>query len=404
MKTLFVCHSVGDTNAAIEVAKELLKNVQNEVFFLAIHPIAQKRLADSLALLDQERIHITSIDELFESSIQEISDSQLNKQVIQYVDNHQIQNALVGTPSQTTETRSFDIAQTLTTYFSNQHVFIYNDYLFEEKAHAYWTILNKDSSWQKQIHWLVPLPTVHQKITEKNSELTVSEVGHPIIDEAFTRETIDAEAVRQALDINQHYAFVYISGSKDPDQDIEFLTALFQGLSAYPSFNFALRLGIHPGLSDKQAYLHRVCTLIEQFPALSTHIKILIPNNGNHSLTEIDEGIFSQNYVTNIPKHSDKVLSSEQITAAADGVASVCPATLTSLAILQGKPAYVHDTSKPSFFPSQRVYSGSTHLSMFFNALLDPSPKEPLSKPDLGLTENKSFAEEVVDRLNQTIC
>lgn len=33
MKTLFVCHSVGDTNAAIEVAKELLKNVQNEVFF-----------------------------------------------------------------------------------------------------------------------------------------------------------------------------------------------------------------------------------------------------------------------------------------------------------------------------------------------------------------------------------
>lgn len=359
-------------------------------------------------MLDQARIQITSIDELFESSIQGISDSQLNKQVVHYVADHQIQNALVGTPSQNTETRSFDIAKTLTTYFSNQHVFIYNDYLFEEKAHAYWTILNKDfSSWQKQTHWLVPLPTVHQKITEKNSELTVSEVGHPIIDEAFTREPIDAEKVRQALEINEHYAFVYISGSKDPDQDIEFLTALFQGLSAYhtfaPAFNFALRLGIHPGLSDKQNYLKEVCTLIEQFPALSAHIKILVPNKSDYSLTEVDEGKFSQKYVTNIPKLADKALSSEQITAAADGVASVCPATLTSLAILQGKPAYVHDTSKPSFFPSQCVYSGSNNLSTFFSALLEKEPKKPLSKPDLGLTENKSFAEEVVSHLNQTI-
>jgi hypothetical protein len=404
MKTLFVCHSVGDTNAAIEVAKELLKNVQNEVFFLAIHPTAEKRLTASMAALDQERVHITSMDELFETSTQAISNSQLNKQVIQYVDAHHIQNALVGTPSQNTETRSFDIAQTLTTYFSNQHVFIYNDYLFEEKAHAYWAILNKDSSsWQKQIHWLVPLPTVHEKITTKNSELTVSNVGHPIIDEALTRETIDTEAVRQALDINDHYSFVYISGSKDPDQDIEFLTALFQGLSTYSSSNIALRLGMHPGLSDKQTYLHQVCALIDKFPTLSAHIKILVPKNDGRTLTEFDEQTLSHHSITDIPKLADQCLSSEQITAAAEGIASVCPATLTSLAILQGKPAYVHDTSKPSFFSSQSIYSGASHLPNFFTALLNQTPKKPLNKADLGLAENQSFAEEVIHHLKQAI-
>lgn len=300
MKTLFICHSVGDTHTAIKVAKELLKKVQNEAFFLAIHPNAQKCLTHSLATFNQERIHITGLGELFESSIQEIADVQLNAKIIHYVEDHHIQNALVGTPSHNTETRFFDITKSLTSYFSNQHVFVYNDYLFEDTTHAYWTILNKESSWEKQLHWLVPFPGTHQKVTEQNSALTLSDVSHPIIDEAFTRETIETEAVHPALASNENYAFIYISGSKNPDQDIEFLTALFQGLSPYPAF----------------------------------HFKIPRPNSGPHACAEIDEKTFSQDDVTNTPKLPG-VRSS--LNSKAAEITSVCFADLPE------KPTYVHN-------------------------------------------------------------
>lgn len=236
MNSLFLCHSEGDSNALFTTAEALLKkSKEHNVFFLIIGNRAKEKWEGLPVDSMLKNLAITEV--IPESLMQKSETSSLNEEdfasikiiLDRFIKKHKIANGLVGTPSQNKSGLAFQIAEELTQHFNNKHVFVYNDYLFEEKAHCYWQVINK-KGWGEKINCLVPLFATKEKVNTLNSSLEVNVVGHPSIDAALTEMPRNKGFVREELGINESGSLLFISGSKDLSEDRELLETLFQTL------------------------------------------------------------------------------------------------------------------------------------------------------------------------------
>jgi hypothetical protein len=396
MNSLFVCHSTGDSNALIATAKELIKkNSRHQIVFFiigkaAIKQIEQLKEASFLNL----NVKANFVFHIIEDSLIAKSESaaltendfeSIKTDLIQLIKKYEITNALVGTPSLNHASLPFQMAEYLTNHFKEDHLLIYNDYLFKEKAHGYWNMLDQD--WAREITHLVPLPTAKNAITKINPFLRAEIVGHPAIDISLSEAPVNKKEIREALAVDEKQALIFISGSKNFSQDKDLLTSLFPLLeqaSKESSFDFELRLGIHPGIADAKAYITEILSLINGFPTISQHIKLLVNPTSMDQLT-----LAKESRDTLLPTS----LCSDDISHAADGLVSTSPATLFNQAVLQGKPAYCHEADKVSYLPSERAFQGKEKLPSFLFKLKKKETPKPMTRTEIGLAENESFVE-----------
>ena len=226
MNSLFVCHSTGDTHALIATAKALIKkNCNHKIAFLMIGDAAAKQWA-ALPVNSQslsETIPVALIKKSATDSLNKEDFAVVTSAILRLIEKHKLTKALVGTPSLNRSNLAFQITEYLTQRFDNKHLFVYNDYLFKEKAHCYWKML--DENWAQEMTYLAEAP-------------------------------INKSVIRETLTVKDTKSLIFISGSKDLSQDKELLEALFQTLTENPKLELELRLGSHPGVVAANAPKH----------------------------------------------------------------------------------------------------------------------------------------------------
>lgn len=282
---------------------------------------------------------------------------------------------------------------------------IYNGYLFYEADHHYWRALNKGNTWSENINWLVPLSTTKKLIQEKNLSIKVEVVGHPSIDNVLSNanfEVDDNQQIliknkRQQLTINDTQSLLFISGSKDLAKDKLLLEALFQALEKTSNPKLELRLGIHPGIDNPNEYVSEILKSLEKFPLVNQQLKLLLKPSVASKIKQIEH----KAYVITTEMSGDEVAN------LADSVASTPPATLVSMAALQGKPVYYHEKEKLAYIQTiasdsaecdqkKRLFAGDKEISLFFKAIEKKTLPKPITLLALGLKQ--PFVEAVCEK------
>lgn len=281
MNSLFVCHSEGDSNALFTTAEALLKkSKEHNVFFLIIGNRAKEKWKG--LPVDSILRNLAITEAIPESLIKRSETSHLSEKDFDtikiildgFIKEHKIINGLVGIPSQNKSGLAFQIAEELTQHFNNKHVFVYNNYLFEEKTHCYWQVINK-KVWGEKISCFVPLVVAKEKVNTINPSLEANVVGHPSIDATLTEMPSNKVFVREELGINESEAILFISSSKNFPEDRELLETLFQTLQKNLNPRLQRCLGIHPWVSNPDKYIAEILKKIEEFPSVAQQVKAI---------------------------------------------------------------------------------------------------------------------------------
>src|SRR4029078_3402844 len=131
------------------------------------------------------------------------------------------------------------------------------------------------------IQFTVPLAEAEKQIRAISKNAKVSIIGHLCIDNAMKREPVNPDTeltIRQDLKINEKNEYVFVSGtSQSIGKDSGLVKALLQELSTGHYPNLSLRMGIHPGVGQKEQYLKDLLEVCEKYPTLSDQFKIILP-------------------------------------------------------------------------------------------------------------------------------
>lgn len=400
MSILFISHSVGDSNALIATANaSLKKNPSLKIIVLAIGKSASKQwdseLLNNPALkssLSLEKIPETLLNKAETSPLDQTEFESFKTLLDLLLEEKKIEKALIGTPSQNKAGLAFQIAKYLTQKLDNP-IFIYNDYLFKEPEHCFYDLFkaNTDNKeWVNKVEFLVTLPAANEEIKKHDSNAQVNLVGHPSIDSALlsssSKESFEKTRIRASLEVKEEDCFLFISGSKNLEEDKFLLASLFNYLKKDPISNVKIGLGLHPGNDNPEKYISEILKLAQQFSPHNKCFKIIVNSEfliRNKQLCEAN--------------NNDMVsseLNGNQLAEIADAVASTPPATLFTTAAVRGKFAYYHQAEKDSFLPKNRFFAGPQELLYFFNRIATKPEQKPMTRTELGLLDEK--AEEII--------
>ena len=387
MASLFISHSVGDSDALIAVAKQLIKKCPDQqIIVLTIGKAAENKwqalllskpelktiIIKTLQQELQAKVELESLkNDIFENFKTTIIDPILTE--------NEIENVLIGTPSQNKAGLVFQIAEYLTTRITGSKLFIYNDYLFKEPAHIFWEQLSKE--WSANINFLAPLPKAKTEMCEHNPSINVDIVGHPVFD--WPKPSTDHD-LRSKLEVTQADTLLFISGSKDLEKDKILLESLLETLEKEQNCNVQIRMGMHPAVDKPENYVKEIIKCAKNFSFSNKQFKLLITPKLNTQ--------FSEDY-------KDYLITAEEngntiIDRAADAVVSPSPATLINQAISQNK--YAVYTEKTAYIESSKLYN---NIAKFFKSVSEKdATQQPLTRSELGIPE-ESFTETMVNKL-----
>lgn len=390
MSTLFVCHSTGDTNVILDVARELLSNSHDSITILVVGQAAKRKL-ESLnegdSLKKSERVNITYLSkiigeqEMLKSEDDKLSEKQLSL-LSEAINKMKISKALIGTPSKNNAQIPFQIAA-----FIAEHLevgVIFNDYLFKEQKHIYWNTLTQNDKWQHTYTWCVPLLSTQKELEHTNKDVKSAVVGHPSIEACINtpEQNNSIDAIRKQLGINDETALLFISGTKDLKADQSLLEEIFQARNETENKNIQIRFGLHPGINDLDAYMKELTNHVEQDAAeLGQYFKFIITDKllPRVNLKDINDSLICKADV-----------NGDNGAAAADGVACSVPATLATKSAITGKPAYYSNADKKSYLPADRMFVGKSNISHFFKSLSDKTVKGIISKEELNIPDDSA--------------
>ncbi len=386
MSILFVSHSTGDTQAMLAVAKRVQQRFAEKLYFFVLGEAAEK------VFKQQEQFaYFTLRDMSFsEQEIGQLENGSLSPQQLQKVDKYlkvlSIDRAYIGTPSKLNAAVPFQVAELVSQQLKVG--VIYNDYLYKEVGHVYENIVRQKKVWQSSFRWALPTAKAQEFFQSINTELKTAAVGHLGIDavlEAKDGKSDDGDPLRQQLHVSPTQKLLFISGLKDADIDKALLNDMLAVLHNDNENIFSpleIRIGLHPGTSDMNAYLTSLVSILSRYPkAVTKRVKFVLPDRLQKkvNLEQFDESFFIK-----------KNISGDQAAKAADSVACGLPATLVTKAALQGKPAFCHDANKKSFLPEDRFFVGDDKMVSFFRRSVDQLNSEPISKSELGVPKKEA--------------
>lgn len=407
MGILFVCHSVGDSDVIRKTAEKMRTTTDEKIYFLTVGQTAEnlfKSLVEKDEFIKKSTYYLSDILKLNKEEKLSIENSALTvEQLMQtqkFLDSLSVNKALIGTPSQIDATAPFQIAEYLADKLDIGC--IYNDYLYKEKEHSYWKLLAKKEEWQSKYRWLLPLPKTAEELKNTNSDLKFEVVGHPSIDAVVQQNKIsidikqtdellqlqnktneEKKQTRELLQVKQSQSLLFISGTKNIEDDKALLNDLLQVMSER-NINIEIRLGIHPGALDMPSYVEGLSKVIRSYSNTSVAqcVKLIITDKvaAQLKLTEIDSSLYLK-----VNKNGDEIAN------CSDAVACAVPATLVNKAAMEGKPAYYHQSDKMPYLPEDRLFVGEKNLASFFEKSLQKKTPEPISKEQLELPKEEAI-------------
>lgn len=362
---IFFISSLGDT----DLAKETIKELTNQACYVVpLTPTAVERTQDLINT--DERLTVVSLQSLLNrEALPKLLERADIEKLTQYIAQHNIEMAYVGVPSNN-ETLAYDIAKQL-----NISCIVANEYMFNDPSHAFWCALPELAN-KESMQFAVPLVGASEVIRAKVFNAKVITMGHLAIDRALTSPPLSDEQVlliREKLDLKADQDSVFISGTTQPlGVDLEFIKALLAELATGNYPNLALRVGLHPGVSQKDDYLDDILKECHKYLSLSNQFKII--------LTEVDESKLERIKGIESPFLLRQNVPGAQAASVSSKIAQAVPGALLNEAVLLGKPGYFHNKITTPYLPHDRWSPTLTH---FFNA----KKTEQLNYNDLHLEE-----------------
>lgn len=366
MRIAFFVSSIGDTDLAKATISKLADQESVELIsIISLTTAADKRTED---LIGNKRISRISLNEITQRadalSNDKVSSEDLAK-IRSYISENGIQRAYLGVPSTNNEV-PFQIAESLKIPCT-----IAYEYMFKPAKHTFWGYVDGLTS-KGNCDFAVTLTQAKLDILEINANAKVHEIGHLSLDRQQENKT-DPTPTRKSLSVNNiQDELVFISGSTQPIEiDNQFLDAILNEISSgnYPGIQ--LRMGIHPGVKDLDAYLQTLLATCEKYAKTKDQFKIILTDSLEKRLKQ--------------PIPSDLFIlraevSGSEAAQAADKISQSVPGALLNEAALAGKPGYFHEKSTTPYLPSKWF---SESISSFFTA----QPQKPRSREDLGLKD-----------------
>lgn len=363
MKIAFFVSSVGDTDLAKATISKLIEQSSHSILMIPLTATAVDRTKD----LNHKLITVVSIEDITKQagllakdqiSVQEVETVKL------FLEEHHIEHAYFGVPSNNNE-MPYQIANRLSIPFTVAY-----EYMFKPEKHSLWNYVGQLSS-KENGHFAVPLDSAVTDIKELDSHADVHVVGHLSLDRVQGGLS-DVAKTRKTLSVDAEQELVFVSGTTQPTGvDNQFLHALLTELSTgkYPTIQ--LRMGIHPGVKELDAYLQTLLTTCDKFPETKDQFKFIL---SKQIASKLKQPLADSPFII----HAE--VSGPDAAQAADKISQAVPGALLNEAALKGKPSYFHDQSAKPYLPTSWF---SENISTFFTA----KPQSPHHKGELGLTD-----------------
>lgn len=374
MKIAFIVSSIGDTDLALNTIKSMEQKGLHKSILISLTKTAQQRI-DGFQLsphVDKkslpEILHLNP--ELYPEG--KCTEEQL-KEVIKFFTNENIHYLYVGVPS-VNNAIPFQIAEAS----ENIPVLVAYEFMFKPETHCLWNYVPA-LKMKSNIQWALPLTEAIADfgIDEKNK---VHLTGHLSIDNAYSLKSSPqktAEEIKTTLQVTKNQSLAFVSSTTQPiSTDTEFLDCLLTELSNHP--NIQVRLGLHPGIQDLDAYLNELLVMYKKHMDVNNQFKIILPDN-------LIERFKRPELTINAPQFQELFLrvniNGTEASFAADRVAQAVSGALLNQAILEGKPSYSH-FGKP--------YLPNRYFSNTINGFFSGVRQQPPLKKELGLDEKSA--------------
>ena len=368
MRVIFFVGALGDTDlikATLTYLQTADHEATSQIILVPFTPAAVERTLEyenhaSILRLPLSRLLDTQ-DILTATTM---TPAQLDR-LANFVEDQRLAQACIGVPSNNNEI-PFQIALHLAL---PQPTIIVNEYMFQPVDHCFWRYVPRLAA--RQYLFAVPLAAARQAILTVCANANVQLTGHLSIDHALAVATLDVKTVKQALAIDaEKEDYVFVSGTTQPFAvESQFLESLLSELAHTDYAQLQVRLGLHPGIDNADAYLHMLLDTCSQYALTSRQFKIILtPQFANKLLQAVPASPFL--IVADIPG----AIAAQ----AAAKVTQAVPGALLNEAAIQGKPCYFDRSSATPYLP-QTWFSSS--LSAFFQA----RPQPPHTRAELGL-------------------
>lgn len=366
MKIAFLISSVGDTDLAKATIAKIVAQSTDTIIVIPLTATAFDRTKD---LQGTKNISVVSIEEITKQegffARDQISEQEIEA-VRVFLAQSDIQHAYVGVPSNNNEI-PYQIARRLAIPFTVAY-----EYMFKPEIHSLWKYVDELASKQNG-NFAVPLDSAAIDFQKLNNKANTHVIGHLSLDRV-QRNSVDLSKTRTILSVDSEQELIFISGTTQPTEvDNQFINALLTELSTgkYPSLQ--LRMGIHPGINDLDAYLKTLLKTCEMFPEIKNQFKIILTKQIAIKLK--NPLAAASTFIAQAD------VSGSEAAQAADKVTQAVPGALLNEAALQGKPSYFHEKSAKPYLP-RRWFSET--IATFFTAKSQP----PRTKEELGLTDS----------------
>ena len=365
MKIAFFVSSIGDTDLALETIKSLEKKGEHEALLISLTKAAQQRVENvhSASLVGKH-----SLSEILALDFGVFSEGRCTEEqlrnILQYIHLQKIDHAYFGVPSTNNEI-PFQIARLL----DGIPILMAYEFMFKPENHCLWTYLPELKS-KSNIHWALSLPDALEDFGLHDK---VHVIGHMSIDNAFAPKSSGSKSLKDinhSLQVFPHQSLAFVSSTTQPVEiDTRFLDCLLTELPNHP--NVQVRLGIHPGIQDLDAYLVEILAVYKKNSEVLSQFKIILPDNllGRFKKPELS--------ISNLLFHKVFLradINGSEAASAACRVAQAVPGALLNQSVLEGKPAYSH-LGKP-YLPRQ--YFADSIVTFFSEERQQPRMKEAL--------------------------
>ncbi len=369
MKISFFVSSLGDSDLALKNIQSLNLNGQHETVIISLTKAAQQRVE---SVQSSSLITKITLPDILQLNSDLFPEGTLNAQQLdtigQYVQGQKITYAYFGVPSVNNEI-PFQLAESL-----DIPLLMAYEFMFKPDSHCLWKHIPTLSK-KSNVNWALPLASAKEDFPVTDERVFIT--GHLSIDNAYSTNLASSkntQEVTETLKVSLDKSLTFISSTTQPvEVDASFLDCLLTELKQHP--NMQVRLGLHPGIQNFDAYLQEILSIYRKHPEIAAQFKIILPDNliGRIEAPEltIDEPMFKNAFLRVNINGSEAASASERITQAV-------PGALLNQAVLEGKPAYSH-LGKP-YLPRQYF---SKSIASFFTADREPARL----KKDLGLDE-----------------
>lgn len=383
MKVAFLISSAGDTDLALRTIQALEQLGEHEAVIISLTKTAKERTQTFQSSLVKTKITLPEIlNPESDAFPTDLTTKDELENIRLFLGNHNIDLAYIGVPSVNSEipfklAESFDIP-----------VLMAYEFMFKPENHCLWNHVPSLSK-KPNIKWALPLFTATEDFPVPSEKRYIT--GHLSIDNAYSGAPASSKKIpeiKELLQIAPEKKFTFISSTTQPVEiDTDFLNCLLTELKEHPDMQ--VRLGLHPGIQDFDAYLKEIVTIYKKHPEIADQFKIILPDN-------LVERIKSPALTINDPQLQNLFLrvniTGSEAAFAADRITQAVPGALLNQAVLEGKPAYSH-LGKP-YLPKQFF---SQSISSFFTS----EPQPPRLKEDLNLdnkTAPENYAEIIVHK------